>query len=83
MKPYINTVIDASLGNLNMAYHILVSELKDFTVRQTGEDQFKLISIYYNGYNEPMETELTPVPVSQTEIVKTMDSLANHYWEAI
>lgn len=78
---YINANVDASLENLNNAYHCNMSELKDFTVKQTGADSFKLISLYYNGYNQPMETELTPCPVTESELISTMDSLAEKYWE--
>lgn len=81
MNTFINNNIDMSLGNLNMSYHANISEMKDFNVKHVGEDKYKLVTLSYNGWDELVETELTPVPVSEHELVITMDALANKYWE--
>ena len=83
MITFINKNIDSALGNLNMAYHIGVSELRDFNVRCVGNEKYKLVKIYYNGWNKPVETEVTKVPLSECELLKTMYGLANKYWEMI
>ena len=81
MTTFINNNIDSSLSNLNMSYHANISEMKDFTVKHVGNDQYKLVTLSYNGWDEPVENELTPVPVSENELVITMDALADKYWE--
>lgn len=83
MTTFINNNIDSALSNLNMAYHIGVSELNDFTVKCVGNDKYKLITLSYNGWNKPVETELTSVPVSECELVKTMCFLADKYWNMV
>ena len=81
MTTFINNNINLSLGNLNMSYHANISELKDFNVKQVGENKYKLVTLSYNGWDDLVETELTPVPVSECELVTTMDALANKYCE--
>ena len=81
MNTFINSNIDMSLGNLNMSYHVNISEMEDFNVKHVGEDKYKLVTLSYNGWDELVETELTPVPVSEHELVIIMDSLADKYWE--
>ena len=81
MTTFINNNINSALGNLNMSYHMNISELKDFNVKHVGNDKYKLVTLSYNGWDEPTENELTPVPVSERELVTTMDALANKYWE--
>ena len=81
MTTFINYNIDAALGNLNIAYHNNISEMKDFTVKHVGNDQYKLVTLSYNGWDEPVENELTPVPVSENELIITIDALADKYWE--
>ena len=61
MTTFINNNIDSSLSNLNMSYHANISEMKDFTVKHVGNDQYKLVTLSYNGWDEPVENELTPL----------------------
>lgn len=74
-----NPAIDQALENVNLAYHMNVSELLDFGVRQVTSDRYVLYNLTYNGYNEPVETDIT-VPISEKLLLGTLNGLAKEYY---
>ena len=74
-----NPAIDQALENVNIAYHMNVSELLDFGVRQVASDRYVLYNLTYNGYNEPVETDIT-VPINEKLLLGTLNGLAKEYY---
>lgn len=74
-----NPAIDQALENVNIAYHMNVSELLDFGVRQVASNRYVLYNLTYNGYNEPVETDIT-VPISEKLLLGTLNGLAKEYY---
>ena len=74
-----NPAIDQVLENVNIAYHMNVSELLYFGVRQVASDRYVLYNLTYNGYNEPVETDIT-VPINEKLLLGTLNGLAKEYY---
>lgn len=74
-----NSAIDQALSNVNIAYHMNVSELIDFGVRQVASDSYVLYYLSYNGYNEPVETDVT-VPINEKLLLGTLKGMAQDYY---
>lgn len=79
MNTCTNPAILNELGNVNLAYHMNVSELLDFGVRQVASDRFVLYSLTYNGYNEPVEEDIT-VPINSKLMIGTLKGLTADYY---
>lgn len=79
MNTCTNQTILNELCNVNLAYHMNVSELLDFGVRQVASDRYVLYTLTYNGYNEPVEEDIT-VPINSKLMIGTLKGLATDYY---
>ena len=79
MNTCTNQTILNELCNVNLAYHMNVSELLDFGVRQVASDRYVLYALTYNGYNEPVEEDIT-VPINSKLMIGTLKGLATDYY---